>query len=150
MQENVKKDVDKEVMTRIKEFEMDIARSAKNNPKLVYQYVNSKKKVKNEIRALNNKDGVRTEVPVEIVNILNDQYQSVFEHDNGTCPPIDHISGIPFVWNDNTTVKASLVAEKLKKLNVHKAMGTDKVNANVLKNCPNRLRIPISIIFESS
>jgi hypothetical protein len=40
----LKKDVDKEVMTRIKEFEMDIARSAKNNPKLVYQYVNSKKR----------------------------------------------------------------------------------------------------------
>ena len=105
---------------------MNIARSAKINRKLVYQYVNSKKVVKNEIRALNNKDGVRVEDPAEIVNILNDQYQSVFEQDNGIRPPTDHIKSIPYVWCDNTRVSASVVAERLKKLNVHKAMGTDK------------------------
>ena len=65
----------------MKDFEKSIASNAKKNPKMVYSYVNSKKVVKDNIRALIDENGVRTEDPSEITKILNKQFESVFEVD---------------------------------------------------------------------
>ena len=45
--------------------------------------MNSKKAVKDSIRALNDETGKRVEDPGEIVKIFNTQFKSVFEKDNG-------------------------------------------------------------------
>ena len=42
----------------------------KKNPKMLYAYVNSKKVVKENIRALNDENGKKVEDPAEIVRIL--------------------------------------------------------------------------------
>ena len=56
------------------------------NPKMVYSYVNSKKTVRDSIRAFIDENGKRVEDKAEIVKMLNDQFKSVFEIDNGDRP----------------------------------------------------------------
>ena len=58
----------------------------KKNPKRLYSYLNSKKVIKDNIRALNDENGKRIEDPTQIVKILNEQFKSVFEIDNGEKP----------------------------------------------------------------
>ena len=58
---------------------------------MVYSYLNSKKAVKDSIRALNDETGMRVEDPGKIVKILNNQFKSVFEKDNGEIPDVSSI-----------------------------------------------------------
>ena len=60
------------------EFEKNIALKAKKNPKLLFKYAKKKQKVKGFIRALKNSNGDLINDNGEIVNILNEQFQSVF------------------------------------------------------------------------
>ena len=53
---------------------------------MIYAYVNSKKVVKDKKRVLNDENGEKIEDPAEIVKILNNQFKSVFEVDNGERP----------------------------------------------------------------
>jgi phosphopantetheine adenylyltransferase len=62
--ERLKKTCDREVKGAVRDYEKNIANNAKNNPKMVYSYMNSKKAVKDSIRALNDETGkeLRTRV----------------------------------------------------------------------------------------
>ena len=83
---DLKKNCAREVKEAVKDYEKKIASNAKKNPKMVYSYVNSKKVVKENIRALIDENGMRTESPSEITRILNKQFESAFEADNGERP----------------------------------------------------------------
>ena len=120
----------------------NLANNAKNNPKMVYSYINSKKTVKDNIRALNDETGKRVEDPGENVKILNNQFKSVFEKDNGEIPDVsdirEQVSKInrergEYDWGDLTDIKEELILEKIKNLNEFKAFGVDKVSNAVLK-----------------
>jgi hypothetical protein len=50
---------------------------------MVYSYLNSKKVIKDGIRAPNEGNGRRADDPKRKVEILSDQFKSVFEKDNG-------------------------------------------------------------------
>jgi hypothetical protein len=89
--EKLKKNCESEVKGAVRDYEKNIANNAKNNPKMVYSYMNSKKAVKDSIRALNDEKGKRVEDPGEIVKILNTQFKSVFEKDNGEIPDVSDI-----------------------------------------------------------
>ena len=86
----LRKQVKTMVKTAIKAYEFNLASKAKSNPKLVYSYINSKRTVRDNIRALTDKDGVTKEDGSDIVNILNDQFNSVFEKDNGRVPNFEN------------------------------------------------------------
>ena len=47
-----KKLVENQVKFSVKKFELELACKAKENPKLIYEYFNSKKEIKSDIRAL--------------------------------------------------------------------------------------------------
>ena len=89
--ERVKKTCENEIKTAVKVYDKNLANNAKKNPKMVYSYMNSKKTVKDSIRALNDEIGNRVEDPGEIVKILNNQFKSVFELDNGEVPNVNEI-----------------------------------------------------------
>jgi hypothetical protein len=59
---------------------------------MVYSYLNSKKVIKDGIRALNEGDGRRADDPKRIVEILSDQFKSVFEKDNEEIPDMSSIN----------------------------------------------------------
>ena len=85
---------EREVKNAVKGYEKNIANNAKKNPKMVYSYINSKKVIKDTIRALNDENGKRVEDTGEIVKILNNQFKSVFEKDNGEIPDVSSVKEI--------------------------------------------------------
>jgi len=153
------KKCESEVKNAVKEYEKDIANNAKKNPKLVYSYMNSKKAIKDTIRALNDEKGKRVEDPCEIVKILNNQFKSVFEKDNDKIPDVssvrervieaNHKSG-EFDWGNVTDIDTGVIFNKLKNLNEFKAFGVDGVSNAVLKNCAESFVKPLKMIFDKS
>jgi hypothetical protein len=157
--ERLKKTCDREVKGAVRDYEKNIANNAKNNPKMVYSYMNSKKAVRDSIRALKDETGKRVEDPGEIVKILNSQFKSVFEQDNGEIPDVsdireqvsekNRVTG-EYDWGDLTDVKGEVILEKIKKLNEFKAFGVDRVSNAVLKNCAEAFIKPLKLIFDIS
>jgi hypothetical protein len=76
---NLKKEIELAIIESVKTYEKDLIDIAKKKPKLFYSYINSRQKVKEQIRGLRNKDGEIVKTPKEIANILNKQFESVFE-----------------------------------------------------------------------
>ena len=89
---------------------------------MVYSYFNSKKVIKDSIRALSDENERKVEDPVEIVKILNDQFKSVFEVDNGEGPFFNREKR-DYDWGNLTDVSEVLILEKITNLNEFKAFG---------------------------
>ena len=145
----LKKTCNKQIKNTVRAYEENIAKNAKNNPKMVYSYMNSKKAIKDNIRALNDEAGKRVEDPDEIVKILNKQFKSVFEVDNGLMPEINKIQK-EYDWGDLTNINEEKIFEKIKNLNEFKVFGVDKVSNSVLKNCARSFVKPLKLIFDKS
>ena len=89
---------------------------------MVYSYINSKKVIKDTIRALNDENGKRVEDTGEIVKILNNQFKSVFEKDNGEMPDVSGVKEIvkeanrengKYDWGDLTDTNLELILDKI-------------------------------------
>ncbi|RMZ96484.1 RNA-directed DNA polymerase from mobile element jockey-like, partial [Brachionus plicatilis] len=83
-----KKMLDNEIRISIREYEKDLCMKAKNNPKLLFSYVKRRQFVKERIRTLQDKDGKVKEELNEICQVLNEQFKSVFVHENPNNIPI--------------------------------------------------------------
>ena len=68
----------KETWKARRNFEKEIVKEAKTNPRVLFRNVNSQKKIKCSIKAMKRKDGSISNDSVEICELLNEQFQSVF------------------------------------------------------------------------
>ena len=103
--------------------------------------------------------GNRVEDQSEIVKILNNQFKSVFEIDNGEVPDVSSLtervkdtnreSG-EYEWGDLTDINRYVILGKIQNLNEFKAFGVDKVSNAVLKNCAESFVEPLKLIFDKS
>ena len=146
----LKKLVKNQIKRSVREYEFSIASKAKENPKLVYEYFNSKKQIKSDIRALTDKLGKRREETKDIAEILNQQFKSVFEKDDGFKPLIKTQNAAYHDWNTSRDINTEIVIEKLKNLNEHKAYGVDNVCPAVLKKAAEAFSTPIVLLFRMS
>ncbi len=148
---NEYKEINKQIpkLTRktVRNYEENLA-NGKKNPKKLFAYVNSRQKVKTSINSLVVSEKTITS-ELDIVNALNNQFQSVFVNDseNSTLPDFairtkERISDISF--------NSGKVLEYLKKINPEKCQGSDKIHPFVIKKCANTLSKPISLIFQKS
>lgn len=70
--------------------ERNLVEKAKQNPKLLYKYLNSQQAVKESIKALKKSNGELTQDPKEIANLLNKCFQEVFvTEQDGDTPPFE-------------------------------------------------------------
>ena len=129
------------------EFEMDLA-SDKKNPKRLYSYINSKIKINTSIDSMYH-DNFSQNNHTDIANILNNQFQSVFNVDSSDTPLPDfplrteHTIG-SFVISFDT------VFDLLNKLDPNKSSGCDMVHSFVLKHTARSMSIPLTILFRLS
>ena len=94
---------------------------------MIYAYVNSKKAVKDNIRALNDENGKKIEDPAEIVKILNNQFKSVFEVDNGERPEFSREKRA-YDWGNLTDVTEETIMEKNYELKCGRSSFIDCLN----------------------
>ena len=132
-----------------RDYEKKVAEESKRNPKMFFNYANSKMKNKSGIADLNKGDGSKTKTDQEKAELLNNFFQSVFvEEDSG---PLPEFEGYEFDTELNDfDITMESVRKILSGLNRNKASGPDEIPPCILVDAAAELAKPITMLFERS
>jgi hypothetical protein len=138
------------------DFEKKLAKDIKSNPKSFYAYVRSKSATKSKVSPLKDSQGNIVIEDIEICNVLNQYFSSVFTKENSNCSdedfPVlqDLFTGNPNDVLQNVDITVEAVWNKLKKLSANKAPGVDGMMSRVLLETADAIAKPLSMIFKAS
>ena len=131
-----------------------IASKSKSNPKGFWAYTQSKLKTRSSMPDLikpgTEKNPVFAKTDQEKSEVLVDYFSSVFtvESDLNNMPPFaEREYSMPL---EDLQITEDMVDEKLKKLKVNKSPGPDYIHPKVLNSTADSLKLPLSIIFNTS
>jgi hypothetical protein len=147
------KAVKEAIYRSVRDHEWDLVSGSKRDPKRIYRYIKQKQDVKRVIRSLRKPDGNVTSNPHDIVNILNNQFHSVFVDAHvesiGEAAPLapEKLCSVESILNRLTPENVEL---KLAALNPNKASGSDKIHPRVLKQAARGFATPLCIMFKKS
>ena len=136
-----------------KNFENNLAKEAKSNPKKIWKYINSKSKTRQGVGELctDPKDpkSEKTENDKEKATILADIFSSVF-----TKEPIDNIPelekrNISDEWTE-VEISEGEIIKALKVLKPDKSPGMDMLHPRLLREVRVELAVPLLKIFNKS
>lgn len=136
-----------------KKFEENLAQEAKTNPKKIWQYINSKSKVKQGIGDLctdpTNQKSPQTDDDTEKANILGNYFSSVFtkEPDN-EIPTLEKRKTL-HKW-EKMQSSESKVIKALEALKPDKSPGIDGMHPRFLRELRYELVKPLNMIFNKS
>ena len=142
--------VSKKLRHAKREFEKNIAKECKTNPKAFYSYFNSfKNRHTNFIRLKKQATATSdfTENDSDTAEEFNDYFRTVFSVDNDSELP--EIPTPPCSLED-IDITIDDVYELLTKVNPTKSAGDDGIHPRVLKECASELATPIYMIFKQS
>ena len=132
-----------------REYEQNVAKQAKANPKVFYSYANSKMKVREGIGDLIDNNGEKVTDDKSKAEILNHFFCSVFTKEITDELPICEQKKEGSNFN-NVTFTKEIVLKKLKNINASKSNGPDNIKACILKELANELCEPIALLFQKS
>ena len=142
--------VKKLIAEAIKNYEMSIISKCKSNPKLLYCHINRQKKCKIQIRALEDLTGKLTSNGVEMANILNQQFFSVFSVDSpGEKPLLEQLTAAKSQFGAEI-FSSTAIENCLASLDKHKPPGIDGLHSFVLVEARKELALPLSLLFSQS
>jgi hypothetical protein len=145
------KKIPKSINESIRNHEKSLLEASKTNKKLLYNYINNRQNVKDQINTLLSESGERTSNKSEITSTLNNYFQSVFtSDDNSTLPNFEPRTNLHIVEDPDKLILVNDVEQRLSKLNGRKSQGQDNINPDVLKNCSKSIAIPLCLIFKNS
>ena len=140
----------------MKNFETQIAKESKNNPKAFHKYVKSKINIKSGVTELEEK-GLNYSKDQDKANVLNRFFSSVFVKENVDTIPSSNTpekchQGQGQTENELCSIDfTSKDIEKIiSKLNVNKSAGPDGLHPRVLRETAGSIAIPLQIIFKKS
>ena len=123
-----------------------IAKEAKTNPKLFFQYVNSKLKPREKVSSLLKEDGSLTENDLEKAELLNSFFGSVFTKEDVNNVPVFNIDND--VCIDNIVLTISDMEKALSSLKICKSPGPDGIHPWLLKELSKELSLPLKLLFD--
>ena len=150
-----------------KQYEKDLCKKIKINPKAFFMYVNSKTKSRGAISKLKTEKGHEVKDDKDIAEELNSFFQSVFVEENDK-PEIWFNDFMYFVYGDsvgdpfdgsrrvgdsileNIFFTPSDVQKLLVNINQNKATGPDEIHPRVLKEAAGVLYLPLYCILRQS
>uniref|UniRef100_A0A803JG40 Reverse transcriptase domain-containing protein n=1 Tax=Xenopus tropicalis TaxID=8364 RepID=A0A803JG40_XENTR len=132
------------------EMERDIAARSKKNPKLFFNYVNSKKMKQEGVGTLLSRGGTLVDENGEKAEILNSYFSSVYtseEPDNEGFP-----CNMPSSSNLATDawVTREEIQKRLEHVKVNKGPGPDGIHPRVLNELSAVIAKPLHLIFQDS
>ena len=111
---------------------MSIILKCKSNPKLLYCHINKQKKCKTQIRALEDHTRKLTSNGIEMANILNQQFFSVFSIDSpGEKPSLKQLTALKSKFGAEIFTPSS-IENCLATLDKYKPPGIDGLHSFVL------------------
>ena len=134
------------------QYECILASKSKTDPKLIYSYIRGKMCVKEHVKAMRTAENMITTNKDEVVEMLNNQFKSVFVRE-----PDAHLPD--FSRRTQTVLSADSILEvlnieeirkRLLKLDADKAVGADGIHPAILKNCAASLSRPLLKIYVKS
>jgi ribonuclease P/MRP protein subunit RPP40 len=147
--DNSKKDVICKVKNAVIDFEKKLAAECKINSKGFFRYIKSKTKGTDAITALKAESGDWVKGNVEITNMLNKYFQSVFITDDKKAITIEKKVETRFDLSRDDITEDE-VNELLGELKVDKGAGPDGMHPKLLKELRAQLAKPLVEIFRSS
>lgn len=147
-----KRHCEREIRKAKRNHEINIAKESKTNPKKFYQYVRSKKTVKEKIGPLKDDDNMYVSECKNMTTILNNFFHSVFiTEDITSLPSMENI----FTRPDNEKLKVDEVSDNdiikyLQNIDPNKSTGADEISARLIRECKDELVLPLKLIFNKS
>ena len=132
-----------------RDYERNIAKEAKSNPKRFYNYSKKKMKTKSGIADLTEKDGFTASNNREKAVVLNDFFSSVFTREDMQSMPELPKEAFRTKLAD-LTITPKQVEKRLAALKPNKATGPDGFPPRMLKELAGPLSKPLSIIMNKS
>ena len=113
-------------------YEQELAKKCKRNPKLLYHYVNRQKTFKDQIVKLIDKNNQELLDGRQIANCLNEQFFEVFNRDLG-CASVEFAKRTEVKFElDLSVFSQEKIYSTLTKLEKFKTPGTDGIHPFVL------------------
>ena len=135
-----------------KEFELNIAKDVKNNPKRFWSYVNSKTKTRSDIPDLivNGNNNVRTiTTEKEKANEFGKYFSEVLTLETDE-PSADLVQQRVDSNLSDISITREMVLKKLKNLKTEKSPGPDQIYPKLLKEAAEEVASPLHTIFTKS
>lgn len=129
------------------QYEKQIAKNARSNPKAFFQLVRSRLKSKSVIPNLVTTDGEASDDESK-ATALNKFFCSVFTTEDVSTMPEVPESTIPSI--EDVVITQSAVHAKLEKLDTNKAKGPDGNHPRVLKEAAAEIAEPVATIYKRS
>ncbi len=120
-----------------------------NGMKKFWRFIKSGKKDFSGITSMKGKDGITTEDPEKMANMLNDNFDSVFQNEEPLDPDLLPATS-PHPTMDDIEITEPGVRKMLLGLKPHKAMGPDQVGPRVLKELAPTISPILTAIFRRS
>ena len=126
-----------------------ISPDATHNPKRFWSFINSKRSDTTGVSPLKGQDGITYSDSQKKADILNDQFASVFNHDEDPSCIVDK-GPSPYPAMKKIVVSESGVCKLLSNLQIHKATGPDDIPARLLKDLAAELSPVFTLFFQTS
>jgi Reverse transcriptase (RNA-dependent DNA polymerase)/Endonuclease-reverse transcriptase len=138
-----------ETRRAVREYEKEVARLAKKNPKAFYRYVNSKMKIRTTVADLKAEDGSLLHENGDKAEKFSQFFSSVFtKEEQHSIPKLEDNENIKELRN--IEIEDDEVYELLRRLQPEKSPGPDGVHPRVLRECAAQLAAPLAIVFRTS
>ena len=129
------------------QFEVDLAKDVKSNPKAFYAYARSKTSIKEELISVKNDQGILSGSLEEACETMNEKFAKVFLVTDQLSPPvIQSHQGNKLTSMDISVEEVESTLRELKT----SAPGPDGVHPVVLRNCSQCLSKPLVWLFKKS
>jgi len=137
-----------DIRKAVKDYEKEIAKKAKRDPKAFYRFVNGNLKTRTRTTDMRREDGTVIKDDIEKADAFNGFFSSVFTQEDKNIPDklnvtvLQNLDDISFSVND--------IAQLLLHVNSTKSPGPDNIHPQVLKECAGELSLPLHTLFRKS